>query len=95
MNVEEIMNSEEFQEAIDKLTCDIQTLIEVLARCCNDFISAFEQLACLLYNQWSALSPVADLCLIACCNPRVAHLARFSKKKRVRKKNINRIIKAY
>ena len=61
----------------------------------NSFISDFGQFAELTYNQWRILAPVADLCLIANSNPRVAHIAQFSKKKRVRKKNINRIIKAY
>lgn len=61
----------------------------------HSFISDFGQFAELTYNQWRILAPVADLCLIANSNPRVKHLAMYSKKQRVRKKNINRILKAY
>lgn len=76
---------ENIQQIVDNLLPIIQSMVETAVQ---GFSEIFDELSDLIYPTWIKA-------LMVYPNKRVVHCALYHKKERVRKKNINRILKYY
>lgn len=91
MNIEEIIHPEELQKAIEELNYNCHSPSKALGNIGAIFIPSFERQIIIRTNSGPIIKFYSDFN----CKLRVKHLAMYSKKQRVRKKNINRMLKAY
>lgn len=73
--------------------CDIAATEKTVADLSEAFAAISKQLAEIIPWVFEVVQKIVNVCLECYPNKRVVHLAKYARKKRIRKKNRNRIIK--